>query len=137
VTTPIIPKRLSLPNLSALRDVLNWLTSLSNLSNPFASLDDLRSALELLLNLGSTLGLSSQWLAWLQNIHDNPQLLNLLLAVGQYLENFTEPTQPPTPASALRKQTRYSASATVIDWNNWLAVITEIVQLLEQLWPSD
>jgi hypothetical protein len=136
MTSPITPKQLSLPSLNTLRDLLNFLTSLSNLSNPFASANDLISAMELLLNLGGTLDLSPQWLTWLQSIHDNPQLLYLVLAVGQYLESIVESQQPPAPASARRQHIARPVSAAAIDWNTWLTVITEIVQLLEQLLPT-
>ena len=135
MTKPIVSKSLSLPNLGTLRDLLNLLASLCDLSNPFASLADLRTALELLQNFSATMGVDSRWLTWLQIIHDNPQLLNLILAAGQYLESVVEPTQPQSSAS-LHRVNRNASAALTLNWTSLLALIGEIVQLLEQLWPN-
>jgi hypothetical protein len=125
-----------LPTLTNLRDFLNLLASLRDLSDPFGSMAGLQNAIELLINLGTTLGLDSRWLAWLQSIHDDPQLLNMVLAVGQYLENLLDPTQPPATAGINRPQTVRTETALAIDWNNVLTVVGELAQLLERLWPS-
>jgi hypothetical protein len=82
------PKSFSLPNISALKNLLDVLAALRDVSNPFASLDDLTQALQLLLNVCGTIGISPQLIQWLQYVHDNPQLLEIVLAVGQYLESL-------------------------------------------------
>ncbi|HEY2827643.1 MAG TPA: hypothetical protein VGJ04_08595 [Pirellulales bacterium] len=133
MTTPVISKSLAFPNLASLRDLLNLLASLRNLSNPFTSADDLRTAVELLLNFGATLGLDPNWLAWLQSIHDNPQLLAIVLAVGQYLESLFDLVQPPASISNTSRRGADVHPAVAIQWTNWLALISQIVQLLEQL----
>ena len=135
MTKPIVSKSLSLPNLGTLRDLLNLLASLRDLSNPFASLANLRTTIELLQKFAATMGVDSKWLTWLQIIHDNPQLLNLALAAGQYLESVVEPTQPQSSAS-LRQANSNAAAALALNWTSLLALIGEIVQLLEQLWPN-
>jgi hypothetical protein len=79
------PKSLSLPNLSLLRDLLDALASLHDLSDPFASISQLQNALATLTKLAATLGLNANWLAWLQSLQNDSQLLNIVLAIGQYL----------------------------------------------------
>ncbi|HTQ37551.1 MAG TPA: hypothetical protein VMJ32_00895 [Pirellulales bacterium] len=129
-------RTLTLPNLALLRELLNALASFRDLSDPFTSPSQLQSALELLLNLATTLGLDPKWFTWLQAIQNNPQLLNLVLAVGQYLESFIEPTPSPTPASVCRQSSSRAPTALAIDWDTWLSLLTELVQLLHQLWPT-
>jgi hypothetical protein len=122
-------KSLSLPNLNSLRALLNLLASLRDLSNP-SSIDDLRRAIELFLDFGTTLGFDSNWLIWLKKVHDNPELLNLLLATGQYLESILAATQP-TPTSA--RQQRAGSTATLsINWTNLLTLVGHLLQLIEQ-----
>ncbi|HEY2883212.1 MAG TPA: hypothetical protein VGJ15_12280 [Pirellulales bacterium] len=87
-------------NLGALRNLLDLLAGLRNLSDPFGSPDGLRGAIALLLNLGTTLGLDAKWLAWLQSVLDNSQLFNIVLAIGSYLESLVEAkTSAPISAS--------------------------------------
>src|SRR5262249_34323104 len=124
-----------LPTLTNLRDFLNLLASLRDLSNPFGSIANLQNAIELLINLSTMLGVNSQWLAWLQSIHDDPQLLNIVLAVGQYVENLLDPAQPPAPAGVSRSHVR-TETTLALDWKNVLTVVGELVQLLERLWPA-
>jgi hypothetical protein len=107
-------KSLSLPNLNSLRALLNLLASMRDLSNPFSSIDDLRRAIELFLDFGTTLGFDSNWLIWLQKVHDNPELLNLLLATGQYLESILAATQP-TPTSARQQRAGSTAPVDQLD----------------------
>jgi hypothetical protein len=135
MNTPLVSKSTLLPNLTSLRDLLNLLASLRELSNPFSSADDLRTSIELLLNVGLTLGLDSKWLAWLQSIHDNPQLLSLVVAIGQYLENLIEPAQPTQTTTSTQLHSAEAGAAAAIQWKNLLPLITEIAQLLEHLWP--
>jgi hypothetical protein len=128
-------KSLFWPNLSMLRDLLDTLASLHELSDPFGSSSQLQNTLEQLLNVVSTLGLDVKWLTWLQALQNNPQLLNVVLAIGQYLETLIEPAAPAT--AHLRLQSANDATAPLaIDWNTWLSLLTEIAQLLQQLWPS-
>ncbi|HZZ27160.1 MAG TPA: hypothetical protein VFE46_04060 [Pirellulales bacterium] len=129
------PNSLTLPTLSTLRDLLEALSKLGALSDPFSSTSQLQSAVQILLDLAGTMGLSSKWVTWLQAIQANPQLLNLVLAVGQYLETLLQ-TPPPVPAS-IRGQSSVAASAQLtIDWSHWLSLLGEILQLLEQLLPA-
>jgi hypothetical protein len=135
VNAPLFSKSALLPNLTSLRDLLNLLASLRELSNPFSSADELRSAIELLLNFGLTLRLDSKWLAWLQSIHDNSQLLSLVVAVGQYLESLVESTHSPQTTTSRQSHVIEANTAAAIQWKNLLPLITEIAQLLEHLWP--
>jgi hypothetical protein len=136
MTSPATTKSLSLPSITTLRNLLDLLASLRDLSDPFGSPSQLQIALQMLSNLATTLGLDSNWFAWLQAIQNNPQLLSLVLAVGQYLESMIEPTPTPTPASARRQPVDTTATALAIDWNAWLSLVEEIAQLLQQLWPA-
>ncbi len=99
MNTRTSPKSLSLPNLNLLRDLLNALASLKDLSDPFASINQLQSALAILAQLGATLGLNANLLAWLQSLQNDSQLLNVVLAIGQYLESFIESNAPPASAN--------------------------------------
>ncbi len=94
---------------------------------------NLQNAIDLLLSLGTTLSIDSRLLAWLQIIHDDPQLLNVILAIGQYVENFLVPIQPAAAASINRpRAARTDLQALTIDWDNVLSVVGELLQLLER-----
>jgi hypothetical protein len=127
---PVIVNRSLLPTLSTLRDLLDIVSTLRDAANPFSSLDTLRSAIALLIRVGTTLELNPTWLAWLQSISDDESLLDVLLAVGQYVEHLVEASPgnlPPSP------QTGPETTIQAIDLGNWLAIIAEIVQLLGKL----
>ena len=129
-------KSLSLPNLATLKELLDFLASLRDSSNPFTSLDELTSTVQLLLNLCNTIGVSTQLITWLQRLHDNPQLLEIALAIGQYLESVFEPAGPPAQAKNASTIKGHAADSLQADWQTWLQVIVEIAQLVQRLWPS-
>jgi len=64
----------SLPSLSKLHDLLNLLSELRDLSNPFDSPAALKSTLELLADLGAILGVNPDLLNWLTDIENNTPL---------------------------------------------------------------
>src|SRR5262249_54349459 len=121
-------KTLSLPNLGALRNLLNLLASLRDLSNPFASIENLRATIQLLINFGGTIGFDLKWLAWLQSIGDNPELLNLVLAAGQFLEKLFDKSQSP---SATARRHAHAPDMLAINWLNLLGLVSQILKLLE------
>jgi hypothetical protein len=129
---PIIVNTSLLPALSTLRELLNIISTLRGISDPFGSLDGLRGAIALLLRLGTTLQINPKWLAWLQSVSDDDSLLNLLLAVGEYLESLVN-----QPAADQHAQSDAAAASDIanqaIDFASWLAIIRELVQLLGQI----
>ncbi len=81
-------------SLGTLSELLDLLAKLSKLSDPLNTANGLRSAIELLLRMGSLVGLDSDWLAWLEGVLENPAVFNLVLAVVSYLLSIIEPSQP-------------------------------------------
>ncbi len=69
---PVIMNPSLLPTLATLRDLLDILAALRGASNPFGSLDGLRSAIALIVRLGTTLQINPKWLAWLQSAECAP-----------------------------------------------------------------
>ena len=120
-----------LPNLTTLRDLLNLLSSLRDLTDPFGSIDSLRKSLDLLSKFAIALGLDSKYLAWINAIESNSQLLNFLLAAGHYLETLLAPTPTTLPITAAG-----SVQIQSIDFTKLLPLLTEILQLIQQLRPS-
>jgi hypothetical protein len=132
-----------LPNLSSLRDLLELLASLRDISNPFGSPDGLHAAFQLLEQLGGIVGLDSKWIAWLSGIESNAELFDLVLAAGKYLESIFEPT-PPTgspatgspatlPIKASDDTAASDAQVQSIDFSKLLPLLAEILQLWQQL----
>ena len=128
---PVIVNRSLLPTLSTLRDLLDIVSTLRDAANPFSSLDALHGAIALLVRMGTTLELNPAWLAWLQSISDDESLLDVLLAVGQYVEHLIEPSAGNVPSSP--QTTGADVTIQAIDLGNWLAIIAEIVQLIGKL----
>ena len=88
-------------------------------SDPFGSLDGLRGAIALILRLGTTLQVNPIWLAWLQSISDDEPLLDVLLAVGQYVEHLIE-----TPAADQISQPAGEKSyIQAVDFSQWLSLL--------------
>jgi hypothetical protein len=126
---PVIMNPSLLPTLATLRDLLDILAALRGAANPFGSLDGLRSAIAIVGRLGTTLQINSKWLAWLQSVADDESLLSLLLAAGQYLESLLS---QPTADQHVQSATHAASDVAVelIDLANWLAIISEIMQLV-------
>jgi hypothetical protein len=117
------------PGLSTLRDLLEIISTLRGASDPFGSLDGLRGAIALITRLGTTLQVNPIWLAWLQRIADDEPLLDVLLAVGQYVEHLIE-----TPAVNQNSQVAgEKSSIQAVDFSQWLSLLAEILQLVRQL----
>jgi hypothetical protein len=121
-----------LPGLATLRDLLDVVSAVRGLSDPFGSLDDLRSALQLLERLGTTLQLNPKWLAWLQSIYDDAPLLEVLLAVGHYVENLIDPAVPAQIGESSQPG-RDDAGIQAVDFSKWLSLFAELLQLIQQL----
>ena len=117
-----------LPNLTTLRDLLNLLSSLRDLTDPFSSIDSLRKSLDLLAEFAVALGLDSKYLAWINAIESNSELLNLLLAAAHYLETLLAPTPTTLPITA-----NDNIQIQSIDFSKLFPILTEILQLIQQL----
>jgi hypothetical protein len=112
-----------LPNLTTLRNLLEIISTLRNLSDPFSSADSLRRSIDMLLQLAETLNLNAKWTAWVRTIRENPELLNLILAAGHYLETLLEPAP----------QTKNNISIQSLNLQDLLTLLSELIQLLEHL----
>src|SRR5436190_14498995 len=118
---PIIMNPSLLPTLATLRDLLDILAALRSASNPFGSLDGLRSAIALVVRLGTALQINPKWLAWLQSVADDESLLSLLLAAGQYLESLlNQPAADQHAQSTNEGENNVAIEA--INLANWLAI---------------
>ena len=116
----------SLPSLSKLHDLLNLLSELRDLSNPFDSPAALKSTLELLADLGSILGVNHELLNWLTDIENNTPLLDLILSAGRFLESLISPSNQPThPTNTITIQS--------LGLTQLLPLIIELIQLLHRL----
>jgi len=117
----------SLPSLSKLHDLLNLLSELRDLSNPFDSPAALKSTLELLADLGSILGVNHELLNWLTDIENNTPLLDLILSAGRFLESLVSPSGPTTtpPTNTITIQS--------LGLTQLLPLIIELIQLLHHL----
>lgn len=130
--TSVTLNSLDVTNLGTLSELLDLLAKLSKLSAPLNTPDGLRGAIDLLLRLGSLVGLDSDWLDWLRGILEDQAVFNLVLAVLNYALSVIEPPQAGS-MSDLSHNSGTKLTTQAIPIAVWLSLFAEIAQLLQKL----
>ncbi len=105
----MLVRRWPLGAWSRLRELLQVIADLQDVSAPLTSPEGLRRAVELVLRLGELLGLDPAWLERLRPILTDDGVLNIVLAVWQFVLG-TRPTARKRFVVRCLERTRPSSS---------------------------
>jgi hypothetical protein len=118
--------------LAKLRELLDLLAAVRQISWPIETADDLRRAVALLVRLGQLVGLDPSWSARLQSILDNPAVFDIVLVIARYLSSQLATDAASDAIFPL------SDDPVVLDIDAqslaaWLPIVLQILDLLRQL----
>ena len=118
--------------LAKLRELLDLLAALRQISWPIATADDLRRAVALLVRLGQLVGLDPAWTARLQSILDNPDVFDIVLAIARYLSRQFAIDAANDGVFALGDDP-VTLDIDAQSFAAWLPIVLQILNLLRQL----
>jgi hypothetical protein len=125
------PTDVQLQSIGQLRDWLALISAVRNFNQPIDSPDGLRQAIAILAQLGETLGLDADWIDQFRAALENPAVFDIVLAIDRYLLTlFAKQSQPSLRVLA---DSSRDVAAQSLGIQDWLAIVTELLQLLSRL----
>jgi hypothetical protein len=125
------PADVQLTSIGNLRDWLELISGLRNFDQPIDSPDGLKQAIAILAQLGETLGLDADWIDQFRAALENPAVFDIVLAVDRYL--LTLFAKQPQPSLRVLADSPRDIEAQALGIQDWLAIVTELLQLLGRL----
>ena len=134
MTTTLSVRSAAWQRLAQLRELLDLVNEVRALADPFASPDDFRRLITLVVRLGSAFGFDSAWLERFERLLTDDDLVAVVLAVTHYVLRSTG-----LQVASISPTNSHSASnlqPLVVDaqsYADWLPLVIELVQLVRKL----
>ncbi len=126
----MLVRRWPLRAWSRLRELLQVIADLQDVNAPLTSPDGLRRAVELVLKLGELLGLDPAWLERLRPILTDDGVLNIVLAVWQFVLGARHEADG---EETIRCQVLGTDAPVVVTRQalaDWLPIVVQLISLL-------
>jgi hypothetical protein len=130
ITLRSIPR--ALPSLLDLQGLLALLKKLQQFSEPLATADGLRQAIELLVQLGNAAGLNSAWIGRLQSLLTDQNAFNTVLSIIAWLESLLGSSNAPASDATAPPELAIDAQSLA----DWLPIVLQILQLIQSIRAS-
>jgi hypothetical protein len=125
------PADVQLASIGNLRDWLELISAIRNFNHPIDSADGLRQAIAIFAQLGETVGLDADWIDQFRAALENPAVFDIVLAVDHYLVALF--AKKPEPTVRVFADAKHDVATNALGLQDWLAIVTELLQLLERL----
>jgi hypothetical protein len=131
--TNTIPQSLSGAGpLTRLRDLLRLIGELRDIVDPFTSRDGLRRSIGLLLELAQLMGVSDPWTDRVRAIVDDDRLLDVVLAIIQYLLGLaSHEVRDGAVRVSMAGEVERSVVVEQQSLLDWLPIVVQIINLLK------
>ena len=125
------PTDVQLASIGQMRDWLALISTIRNFNQPIDSPEGLRQAIGILAQLGETLGIDADWIDQFRAALENPAVFDIVLAVERYVVTLL--AKKSEPSLRVLADSPRDVAAQALGLQDWLALITEIAQLLARL----
>lgn len=134
MTVTLSVRSASWQRLAQLRELLDLVNEVRALDDPFASPDDFRRLITLVVRLGSACGFDSAWLERFERLLTDDDLVAVVLAVTHYVLRGVGLQATGVPSTNM--PTASNPQPLVVDaqsYADWLPLVIELVQLVRKL----
>lgn len=124
MTTTLSVRSAAWQRLAQIRELLDLVNEVRALDDPFASPDDFRRLITLVVRLGSAFGFDSAWLERFERLLTDDDLVAVVLAITHYVLHSTG------------VKATNAVEPLVVDaqsYADWLPLVIELVQLVRKL----
>lgn len=130
VTTRLSIQGLSWDRLVRLRDALDLVAAIREMRDPFATPEEFRKLLALVVRLGEQFGIEPSWLERWESLLTDDRLVQVVLAVAQYVLSILNRSSTNASSTAQTPQTVVVGAQA---YSEWLPLVLELLRIVLSL----
>lgn len=131
VTTRLSVEGLGWERLTRFRDALDLIAAIREIRDPFATPDEFRKLLSFVVRLAEQFGVDPNWLERWESLLTDDRLVQVVLAIAQYVLGTLNRSQVESHTSAQSTQALVVVGAQV--YAEWLPLVLELLRLVLRL----